>query len=241
MSSKGRFIEAAFYLEDREFVVRLMNEFKVFLFVGAALVLSGCDTAYYGAMEQFGVHKRDLLRDRVEEAMEAQTDAKEEFQSAFERFSSVVDVKGSELQKVYNSLNDAYEDAESKASAVSDRIDSVEDVSEDLFAEWESEATQISNAGMRRASQRELASSKRRYADLMKSMRRAESRMAPVLTAFRDQVLFLKHNLNAQAISSLKSELTNIETDVARLIKEMEASIERSEAYIREYANGANS
>ena len=35
-------------------------------------------------------------------------------------------------------------------------------------------------------------------------MRLAESRIEPVLKSFRDQVLFLKHNLNAKAIASLR-------------------------------------
>ena len=40
------------------------------------LLVSGCETAYYSAMEQVGVHKRDILVDRVDEASEAQEDAK---------------------------------------------------------------------------------------------------------------------------------------------------------------------
>ena len=31
------------------------------------MALSGCQSAYYSAMESVGVHKRDILVDRVEE------------------------------------------------------------------------------------------------------------------------------------------------------------------------------
>lgn len=58
--------------------------------------------------------------------------------------------------------------------------------------------------------------------------------MQPVLTAFNDHVLFLKHNLNAQAIASLKGELGSIESNVSKLIKEMEASISQSQRFIKE-------
>jgi len=54
----------------------------------------------------------------------------------------------------------------------------------------------------------------------------------PVLTAFRDQVLFLKHNLNARALAALQNELDAIQTDVASLIREMEASIAEANAFI---------
>ncbi len=201
----------------------------------AALLLSaGCESAYYGAWEKMGVHKRDILVDRVEDAAEAQEDAKDEFKSALEKFSSVVSVPPSDLKDTYEALVEAYEDAQSRAEEVSDRIDSVEDVSEDLFEEWEGEIEQISNARLRGASAEQLTSSRRQYNDLIKSMRRAESKMPPVLTAFQDQVLFLKHNLNAQAIASLEGELDIIETNVAALIRDMETSIARSQAFIED-------
>jgi len=68
-------------------------------------------------------------------------------------------------------------------------------------------------------------------------MRSAEARMEPVLRAFQDQVLFLKHNLNARAIDSLQGELGSIETDVAQLIREMERSIAESDAFISSLQN----
>ena len=67
----------------------------------------------------------------------------------------------------------------------------------------------------------------------MKSMRRAEKSMQPVLTAFQDQVLVLKHNLNARAIDSLKSELSSIERDTARLIEQMQKAIAEADAFIK--------
>jgi hypothetical protein len=66
-------------------------------------------------------------------------------------------------------------------------------------------------------------------------MHQAESRMDPVLQAFEDQVLYLKHNLNAQAIGALETELGKIRSDVDSLIRNMEASIAESEAFIRRF------
>jgi hypothetical protein len=198
------------------------------------LLTAGCESAYYGAWEKMGVHKRDILVDRVEDAADAQSDAKEEFQSALEKFSSVVSVPPSDLKDTYEELADAFEDAEARAEEVTDRIESVEDVSEDLFEEWQEEIEQITNARLRSASADQLRRSRRQYEELIQSMRRAESKMPPVLDAFRDQVLFLKHNLNAQAIASLEGELGMIETNVAALIRDMETSISRSQAFIED-------
>ncbi len=209
---------------------------KILLLV--TLLLAGCESAYYGAWEQLGVEKRDILVDRVEDAMEAQEDAKEEFKDALEQFEAVVGVPDTELKSVYNRLSDAFEDAESRAGEVSGRIDSVEDVAEDLFDEWAEEIEQYTSADLRRKSAAHRRTSMRNYDGLMKAMRRAESRMEPVLSSFRDHVLYLKHNLNAQAISSLRGELGGIETDVGRLIQEMERSIAEAQSFIRSFENG---
>lgn len=202
--------------------------------LGAALLvaLGGCESAYYGAMEQFGFHKRDIMVDRVEEAAESQQEAKEQFESAFEQFASVVEVPASELASTYRKLNDAFEKSEARAEEVSERIDAVESVSEALFDEWAEEIEVIGNDDLRRSSSRQLARSQERYEELMVAMRRAEDRMEPVLNTFRDYVLYLKHNLNAQAVASLEGELEGVESDVSVLIRDMEASIDEARAFI---------
>ncbi|MBM4203839.1 MAG: DUF2959 domain-containing protein [Gammaproteobacteria bacterium] len=176
-------------------------------------------------MEKVGVHKRDILRDPVEEAMDSQEEAKQEFRSALEQFEAVVGIQPGGLKDAYTELQGAYDDAESRAKEVSDRIAAVEDVSGDLFAEWQRRIDMITNAKLKAGSRKQLQSSQTAYRGFIGAMRQAESSMQPVLTAFRDQVLYLKHNLNAQAIASLKGELSTIEADVGRLIRDMVESI----------------
>jgi SMC interacting uncharacterized protein involved in chromosome segregation len=211
---------------------------RIVLIAGIALFLAGCESAYYGVNEKFGILKNDILVDRVEDAMDAQQDAKEEFKDALEQFESVVGLPESELKSIYRKLNNAYEDAEDKAATVTHRIERVEDVADDLFEEWADELQQISNSSLRSKSASQLKISKRKYAGLIKAMQRAESRMEPVLSSFRDHVLYLKHNLNAQAIASLQGELGGIESDVGRLIAEMERSIAEAQSFINDMAAG---
>ena len=192
----------------------------------------GCQSVYYDAMEKIGYHKRDLMVSDVEKARDAQQEAKEQFKSALDRFTTVLNVKGGALQDKYDTLNTEYESSEAKAQAVHDRIASVEDVSEALFTEWEAELKEYSSANLRKSSQAKLTQTRTQYAKLIKAMKRAESKMPPVLAKFKDQVLFLKHNLNAQAIASLKSELGSVESNIKILIKEMESSIKQADAFI---------
>lgn len=196
------------------------------------VALAGCQSAYYNAMERVGVHKRDIMVDRVESVQDAQTDAKEQFESALAEFRSIIQIKDQDLAARYDRLNGEYEDSKAAAKSVTQRIDAVEDVSEALFDEWEDEIDLYSSANLKRQSAAKLSQTRQQYKGLIRSMRSAEARMEPVLRVFQDQVLFLKHNLNARAIDSLQGELGTIETDVAQLIREMEKSIAESEAFI---------
>lgn len=196
------------------------------------LTLSSCRSMYYGTMEQFGVHKRDILVDRVEEGRDAQQEAKQEFQSALEAFKAVTGFKGGDLEEVYSDLNERYESAADTASEVRSRIESIETVSEDLFEEWEDEIGEMQNPDYRAKSEKLRRETMTRCEDLVAAMWKAESKMKPVLTAFKDHVLFLKHNLNAQAIASLQGDLAEIEGDVGALVGEMERSIAEADAFI---------
>jgi uncharacterized HAD superfamily protein len=198
----------------------------------AFLQLGGCRSAMYSALEAVGIEKRDLFIKRISDAREAQESAKEQFASALDQFRSVVQVDGGDLERTYDRLNREYERSKSDADAVAARINSVEQVAGDLFREWEDELDQYSNAALRRDSQRLLSDTRQRYAALMKTMRRAESSMQPVLATFQDQVLTLKHNLNAQAVGSLRREMASIERQTADLIKAMERSIAESNEFI---------
>jgi hypothetical protein len=198
----------------------------------AAPLLASCATAYYRALETVGIEKRDILVDRVEEARDSQTDAKEQFTSALDRYRSVVSVEAGDLEEIYDRLAAELERSESRAQSVKDRVASIESVANDLFNEWEGEIGQYSDPALRRQSQRLLAETRADYRRLIAAMHKAEVAMDPVLTLFGDQVLFLRHNLNARAIGSLETELKDIERATANLIAEMERSIAEASRFI---------
>ena len=209
---------------------------KVFLvgFTSMLIFSCGCEKAYYGTMEAFGKHKRDILVDNVTEARDAQNEAKEQFSSALKQFSSVVNFSGGQLEEKYETLNTEFKLSKSKAAAVSKRVQDIRNVAESLFKEWKNELDLYTSDSLRQASETKLKQTQVRYTKLMLAMEKAESKMPPVLSAFQDQVLFIKHNLNAQAVASLQDELSSVENEIAILIAEMERSIQEANVFIRE-------
>lgn len=209
-------------------------KYSILLTIAAGIVTSGCQSVYYGTMEKFGYHKREILVDRVTEARDAQDEAKVQFSSALEQFASVVNFNGGELEEKYETLNDEYQTSKTRATAVTKRIADVRDVAMALFEEWEKELDEYTSDTLRRSSEDTLKQTRQQYQRLIMAMDRAESKMEPVLGAFYDQVLFLKHNLNAQAIASLRNELTDMEQEIGVLIAEMERAIQEADRFIEE-------
>lgn len=208
------------------------------LLLPALLALGGCQSAYYATLEKVGVHKRDILVDRVEAARDSQQEVREQFQSALDRYRSVVQVQGGELQARYEALNKEYQASEAAARDVRKRIEAVEDVAEALFDEWESELKLYSNASLRNASAAELKRTRAQYKTLVDRMRAAERRIEPVLSVLRDQVLFLKHNLNARAISALQGEYRTLQGNVDQLLRDMQRAIDEADSFVRNLQAG---
>ena len=203
-----------------------------FLALAILLALSGCKNTYYSAWEKLGYHKRDILVERVQKARDGQEAVKTQFQTTLQRFKEVTGFKGGDLEDKYNELNSDYEKCEARADAVKKQIASVESVAGDLFKEWEGELDQYQSAELKKESADELQATKERYGQLLATMKKAESKMTPVLAAFHDQVLFLKHNLNARAIASLEGTTVTLQGDVDKLIADMQKSIDESNKFI---------
>lgn len=201
------------------------------LLVSLAL-LGGCKSAYYSTMEKFGVYKRDLLKKRVVAARDDEKAAGEQFKDALTRLKELYRFEGGDLEKTYTALNKDYERSVERADAVHKRVKDVQTVAEDLFAEWEKEIPQISSENLRQSSRDKLRDTRRRYDDLLAALKKAENSMQPVLTRFHDQVLYLKHNLNAAAVASLKGETADIQKEISRLLDDMNAAIAQADRFI---------
>jgi hypothetical protein len=197
--------------------------------------LASCQTTYYAVWEKLGKEKRHLLRDQVEKSRNDQEKASEEFKDALTRLKEMYGLDGGELEKMYNRLSDDYEDCESRAAIIDERIENVHRIALDLFEEWRQEISLIKNASFRTKSKEKLRATQNRYARLESSLKDSRKRMTPVLVNLRDYVLFLKHNLNAQAIGSLKSEAASIETDVDRLVRDIKKSINAADEFLKEF------
>ena len=211
----------------------MLKHTLMILFLAIPFAFSACDTAYINAMDKMGYAKRDLLSSRVKSARDAQAEAKKDIQSALDQFGQVVAYQGGDLEATYKKLKSELQNSEDSAETVRNRIDAVENVADSLFSEWKTELSQYSNANLRRKSEDKMTQTKARYNEMLGAMKRAEQRIDPVLKPLRDQVLYLKHNLNARALAAMKGELVKVDAQVDQLVREMNRSIAEADKFIQ--------
>ena len=207
----------------------------VIVFFVASAVLGGCQTTYYAVWEKLGKEKRHLLRDNVEAASEEQKEASETFKDVLTRMKEMYGFQGGDLEEVYENLRADYEESEERANAVHKRVAMVEQIAADLFREWQGEINEMKSQKLKSQSAQSLREAKRQYAKLHDTMVKAESRMDPVLAQLKDNILYLKHNLNAQSIGALKKEAGSIQVEIDRLIKDMQASIAEADTFLKTF------
>ena len=198
----------------------------------AASVVTGCRTTYYAFWESMGKEKRDLLRSSVEKARDEQSEASDEFKDALTKLKELYNVEPGELDQKYRRFNQTYERCRNRSENLTTRIEKVQTVASDLFNEWEKEIEQISSPSLRASSRSKLNSTQSRYKVLFNALQQSEKKMQPVLGRMNDQVLYLKHNLNAQAVGALETEFSSIESDILSLINDMSDSIAEADSFI---------
>lgn len=213
-------------------VKTVMRSSAAVLFI---ILITGCSSAYYAVQEKFGKEKRHILTDNVQDVQDSQVKAQEEFKDALTKIKELYAFDGGELEKFYDKLKDSYEDCDSRAKQIDDRIGDVKKVARDLFSEWETEITQITDSKLKNSSKTSLRDAKVKYRKLETVMVKSTQRMTPVLNKLKDYVLYLKHNLNAKAVGSLSGEVVSIEKDVTRLIEDMNASIKEAESFVKNF------
>ncbi len=219
-----------------------MRHQPISLFVAALFllgILGGCQSAYYGALEKVGIAKREVLVDRVVAARKSQDEAQVAYVDALDQFRTVVAVDGGNLEATYHRLKGRLEQAQARADAFSARIDAVESVADALFREWSGELKQYQDAGLRARSKTALERTRIRYQAVQQAMRRAQASFKPALAGLNDQVLYLKHNLNAAAIGAIRNELPRMQDDAERLRRDIEYSSSEADRFLREFKSAA--
>lgn len=191
-----------------------------------------CQRAYYAALESLGYPKRSLMLSRINTTVTAQHQASHHFKDALESLSTLIQFNGGDLEKMYKLINTTTIQSQACADHVQQRIDAIDDVASVLFQEWREELTLYTSDKLRKESEKKLIQTEKHYQQMHAAMQKAQNMMQPALSTLKDHSLFLKHNLNACAITALRGEFKSLAREINRAIREMEAAIHKSHHFI---------
>jgi hypothetical protein len=212
----------------------MKTRLTVLAMLAVVLILGGCSRTYDTTTEFFGKKKKDVLVDRIAAARDAQAQAKDQFAAALDEFRSIAGYKGTLLEDKYNELNAQYNRCESQTNTVNNRLADARRAAKSLFRQWDDELEQYSSAVVRRASEEKLKDMQMRYENVMYAMEKVRDKFYPALAAFKDQVLLVKHNLNAQTEMTMGEEMKIAEKEISMLIQEIDRSMAEADSFIRQ-------
>jgi len=198
-------------------------------------LLAGCQTvqsAYDSTKEMLGIDKRDIMIGEVRDARHSLEEVRQQFQSAMEKFNTVLTSKEGKLDKKYRTLKSENEKTERKAGEIQKSIDSVTRVAESLFAEWEAELNQYHSENLRSGSELRMHEAKDQFNKFINAMTLANEKAGPVLAAFSDLVLFSRHNLNTETAESLSIEMEAAAEKVASFYQDADGAMGEADALI---------
>lgn len=200
------------------------------------LFLAGaCQAVYYSTMATFGVEKRDILIDRLEENAEALARTSQRLAEMASAYREATHSEGGDLVALHKAFSKAYGRAESAAGDLRGSIDDTHSVAMVTFEEWKTRTNEIQDADLRKRSTENYAVAQGGYQKLVRNIRAAEQALDPLLTRFRDHDVFMKLNLHHTTMASLRESEGELlgQVDVRRA--ELDKLVNDTRAYAEQF------
>jgi hypothetical protein len=140
-------------------------------------------------------------------------------------YNALMADEAKDRKKLYNSLQKEMENTEKRRATIGEVAATMSAEADTLFKQWTDSAAAIENADLRKKSEERLAATKASYAEIGTVGQKASDLYGPFMKDLQDQVTFLGHDLNAEAVASLKPEAAKINEAASKLIQSIDDTI----------------
>ena len=209
---------------------------RIILTTIAVAALAGCksSTTVVKAMDTIGFEKREMLKDRLQEARDAQVAAKQQLQSALYTLRRMDTVAPTEMADLHDDLESEVNKTEDEIDDLNDNIQSVESVAQVMFEDWQEDLAKYEDQQLRQKSQEELRQTQQNYNAMIAQLKSTHEKLVSLVPALKDQVLYVEHSINAGVKPQESEKLDDVREQVSSLIEELEGSIDRTQRFIEE-------
>jgi hypothetical protein len=191
--------------------------------VAVLAVLALAATA--GAQSDEGVKQVERLVKASGNTVKAVADTKLQLVKTLDIYNALMADDAKDRKKLYNSLQKEMENTEKRRATIGEVAATMSAEADTLFKQWTDSAAAIENADLRKKSEERLAATKASYAEIGTVGQKASDLYGPFMKDLQDQVTFLGHDLNAEAVASLKPEAAKINEAASKLIQSIDDTI----------------
>jgi len=172
-----------------------------------------------------GVKRVEQLVKSAGSTVQAIGDAKLQFIKTIDVYNSILAEDAKDRKKLYKKLQSEMAATQEKRAEVGRRADHMRLEAGIVFKSWADSTVGIESPDLRKRSEERLEKTKDRCAEIQSAGQSAVDVYAPVMKALQDQVTYLGHDLNAEAVASLKPDAEKVNAQAQELTKRLDEAI----------------
>ena len=142
--------------------------------------------------------------------------------------------------KAHKDLVKIVETSEDQAEELRDSIEEMQAAAIPVFDQWTKDLEAYSNPEMRQRSQARLAAARERYDAVVAAVEPLLVEYESINQSLRDHVLFLKHDMNPAALTTIQDDVRSVAKDAASLDGRFNSGRAAAMAYIESTAQPKN-
>ena len=198
------------------------------LWRGAAVLAVLALAATAGAQSDEGVKQVERLVKASGNTVKAIADTKVQLMKTMEVYNSLFADDADNRKKIYNNIQKEMENTEKRRGKIVEEAAKMNAEADALFKDWTNSTAAIESPDLRKRSEERLNATKASYAEIGTAAQKAGDMYGPFMKALQDQITFLGHDLNPDAVASLKPDAAKLNERADQLIRSIDDTIATS-------------
>lgn len=195
-------------------------------------------TACAGTSERSeSIEQVDELLRRIERVQAESAVAKESAHSALNELCTLVSpgFKG-DAAMAFAKFVAASDASEEQGETLRDSVEPMRDAADALFRRWTKDMEAFGNSRMRQRSQTRLDETRTSYQSIVGASQAAQIALDAFHDDLRDHATFLRHDLNANSVASLRGDVRQLREQIEGLDMRFDATVAAARAYVESAA-----
>jgi hypothetical protein len=177
------------------------------------------------AQSNEGVKQTERLIKASGNTVKAIGETKVQLMKTMDVYNALMADDATDRKKLYKSVQKEMDNTEKRRMKITEEAAKMKSEADTLFAQWAESAAAIENPDLRKRSEDRLEATKASYAEIEAVGQKAADLYPPFMKDLQDQITYLGHDLNAEAVASLKPEVAKLNEKAQALVRSLDDTI----------------